>query len=80
MNMLTAREIWFDDSRIFVTLNDGRIIGTPLAWFKNLKKGTPEQMTNFELWDNGGWIHWEELDEDLSVEGLLALNGRVFID
>jgi len=70
--MVSAKSVWFDNKRIFVELNDGRIIGTPIEWYPNLKKGTPEQMTQYELWENGRWIHWEALNEDLSAEGFLS--------
>ena len=70
--MVTAKSVSFDNNRIYVELNDGRVIGTPIAWYPNLRKGTPEQMKNYELWENGKWIHWEDLNEDLSAEGLLS--------
>jgi hypothetical protein len=57
------------DGRLLVTLKDGRIIGTPIEWYPKLAAATPEQLANHELWAFG--IHWEELDEDLSIEGML---------
>ena len=69
--MVTVKSVWFHNNRIFAELNDGRIIGSPIAWYPNLRKGTPEQMKKYELWEDGKWIHWEDLDEDLSAEGLL---------
>ena len=70
--MLTIKKVWFEDEKIFVELSDGRIVGTPINWYSNLSKGTPEQLTNFELINSGKGIHWEELDEDLSAEGFLT--------
>ncbi len=70
--MVSAKTVWFDTIRILVELNNGRIIGTPIEWYPNLRKGTPDQMRNYELWENGKWIHWEELNEDLSAEGFLS--------
>ena len=70
--MISAKSVWFDNKRIFAELNDGRIVGTPIEWFPNLTKGTPEQMNQYELWENGRWIHWEALNEDLSAEGFLS--------
>lgn len=54
---------------LVVTLKDGRIISTPLAWYPRLAKATPEQLAEVEL---GVWgLHWDELDEDLSIRGML---------
>lgn len=55
---------------MWVSLSDGRTIAAPLAWFPRLLEATPEQLGNVEL-SNGG-LHWESLDEDISVAGLLA--------
>ncbi len=57
------------DGMLLVTLKDGRLIGTPIAWYARLANATPEQLQNYELWAFG--IHWEDLDEDLSIEGML---------
>jgi hypothetical protein len=57
------------DGKLLVTLKDGRLIGTPLSWYPRLVNATPEQLANYELWSFG--IHWEDLDEDLSIEGML---------
>jgi hypothetical protein len=51
---------------------DGRKITVPLAWYPRLADGTPEQRAHWELAGGGYGIHWPELDEDLSTEGLLA--------
>ena len=56
-----------------VELSDGRTLGVPLAWFPQLMHATREQLENFELSPYG--LHWEELDEDISVAGLLAGRG-----
>ena len=69
---ITIKNVWFDKERIFVELNDKRVIGTPINWYRNLSKGSPEQMRNFELRGDGRWIHWPELDEDLDAEGFLT--------
>lgn len=57
------------EGMLLVTLKDGRLIGTPLAWYPRLANASAEQLQNYELWAFG--IHWEELDEDLSIEGML---------
>jgi hypothetical protein len=61
--------IAFKEAMLLVTLKDGRLIGTPLSWYPRLANATPEQLANYELRAFG--IHWEELDEDLSIEGML---------
>ena len=58
---------------MWVELSDGRTLGIPLAWFPRLLHAAPQQRQNFELSVNG--IHWNELDEDISVAGLLAGRG-----
>lgn len=63
----------FDDNRMLVELSDGRTLGVPLAWFPRLLDATREQLENYELSPCG--LHWEELDEDISVAGLLAGRG-----
>ncbi|QJD80908.1 DUF2442 domain-containing protein [Spirosoma rhododendri] len=71
-DQFTAQRVWFDDERIFVELNDGRIIGSPLAWFPRLQKATSAQRNQFEFMADGYGIHWEELDEDLTAGGFLT--------
>lgn len=60
----------FDDDSMWVELADGRVIAVPLAWFPRLLHATPEQRAACELSAHG--LHWDELDEDVSVAGLLA--------
>jgi len=67
-----ARRIWFDDDNLWVELADGRQVGVPLAYFPRLLKGSPEQRGRCEMSGGGTGLHWEELDEDISVPGLLA--------
>ncbi len=71
---ITVSKIWFEDEKIFVELNEGRIVSVPMCWYPKLKNATPQQRSEFELWEQGKWIHWEELDEDLSAEGFLKYN------
>ena len=63
----------FDEYSFWVDLEDGRTLGIPLAWFPRLLHGTPEQRQAVELSRSG--LHWEELDEDISIAGLLAGRG-----
>jgi hypothetical protein len=67
-----AKSIDFTDDLMNVHLLDGRIIGVPLAWFPRLLAGTAEQRVKYEIGGGGIGLHWPELDEDLSVAGLLA--------
>jgi hypothetical protein len=56
---------------IVAHLTDGRVISVPLAWSWRLSEATPGQRANFRLIGTGQGIHWPEVDEDISVEGLL---------
>lgn len=69
----SPKSVKFDDDYIWVHLVDGRVIAVPLAWFPRLLAATPEQRDKVELSPNG--LHWEELDEDISVAGLLSGRG-----
>lgn len=60
----------FDEDSFWVDLADGRTLGVPLAWFPRLLKGTPELRAKVELSRVG--LHWDDLDEDISIAGLLA--------
>lgn len=60
----------FDEDTLWVELTDGRTIAAPLAWFPRLLEATPQQRALVELSKSG--LHWEALDEDISVAGLLA--------
>jgi hypothetical protein len=63
----------FDADNFWVDLEDGRTLGVPLAWFPRLLNGPAELREKFFLSPDG--IHWEELDEDISIAGLLAGRG-----
>ena len=60
----------FDPYNMWLQLSDGRTLGVPLSYFPALAGATAEQLATFELSPRG--IHWDELDEDLSLEGLLV--------
>jgi hypothetical protein len=70
-----AKSIRFDDSMMWVSLADGRQLGIPLAFFPRLLRATPEQRNACVISGGGAGIHWDELDEDISVPGLLAGKG-----
>ena len=61
----------FDAERLIVDLMDGRTIAVPLAWYPRLAAATVEQRNHWEIAGAGYGIHWPDVDEDLSVEGLL---------
>jgi hypothetical protein len=70
---ISAKSVKFDDNSMWVELSDGRALGVPLAWFPRLLHATPEQRQQYNLSMNG--IHWDSLDEDISVACLLAGRG-----
>jgi hypothetical protein len=70
---ISPEALRFDDDCMWVDLEDGRTIGVPLAWFPRLLHATPAQREAYELSRLG--LHWDELDEDISVAGLLAGRG-----
>jgi hypothetical protein len=67
-----AHNVKCTDATIVVELIDGRTIIAPLVWFPRLSQASKEQLANWELLGDGEGIHWPEVDEDLSVAGLLA--------
>jgi hypothetical protein len=66
-----VRGVHFTEDTLAVDLADGRTITVPLAWFPRLLHATPEQRADWKLSGAGYGIHWSEIDEDLSTEGLL---------
>jgi hypothetical protein len=69
---LRAQDVTVTKDALTVELLDGRSISAPLAWYPRLLHGTPEERSNWRLVGQGVGIHWPELDEDISVENLLA--------
>ena len=68
---VSALDIWFDSDNMWVAIADGRQLSIPLSFFPRLLNATQEQRLNFELSGGGTGIHWPEIDEDISVQGLL---------
>ena len=66
-----ASEVWFDSNMIHIRLLDGREISAPLEWFPRLRDATDTQRKKWRLIGKGVGIHWEDLDEDISVAALL---------
>jgi hypothetical protein len=71
----SAKELHFDDHTMWVELSDGRTLGVPLAWFPRLLHATPAQRNDYRISVTGNGLHWEAIDEDISIEGLLAGRG-----
>jgi hypothetical protein len=70
---ISAESVRFDDDVMWVTLSDGRVLGIPIAWFPRLLRASPPERAAVTLSPFG--LHWEALDEDISLAGLLAGRG-----
>ena len=70
---ISATKVDFDDHTMWVDLTDGRTIGVPLAWFPRLMRASAAERARVEMSRVG--LHWEDLDEDISIAGLLAGRG-----
>ncbi len=68
----SAVGIDFSDSDFVIDLDDGRSIAIPLAWYPRLYHASREEQNKWRFIGNGQGIHWEDLDEDISIEGLIA--------
>ncbi len=73
--MLAATHISFTEHEFVVSLVDGRTLSVPLEWFPRLAKASRSELVNYELLVDGEGIHWPDLDEDISIEGLLRGTG-----
>ena len=71
---LLAQAVSVTEDNIVVDLSDGRTLTVPLAWYPRLLHGTPNERNNWRLIGRGNGIHWPDLDEDISVSGLIAGN------
>jgi hypothetical protein len=67
-----TESVMITEDTLKVDLSDGRTISVPLTWFPRLVHATQEQRDNWRLIGRGHGIHWDDIDEDISVEGLLA--------
>jgi hypothetical protein len=72
MNRATIMHVIVSSDTIFIDLADGRSISAPFAWYPRLLHGTPDEQNNWRLIGRGSGIHWPDLDEDISVENVLA--------
>ncbi len=67
----TALDVAVTDDEIIAHLADGRTISVPLAWSWRLSEATPDQRQNFRLIGSGQGVHWPDVDEDISIQGML---------
>jgi len=67
-----AKSVNFDEEMMHLSLMDGRLVSVPIIWFPLLRRATPEQRSKYEIGGGGTSLDWPELDEDLSVGGLMA--------
>jgi hypothetical protein len=66
--IMKIQRVWFDDDNIYVVTDSGHTIGNPLSWFTRLHRASPQQRMAYEIGPCGDSLHWEDLDEDLSLE------------
>ena len=67
---MKIEKVFLDNETLYVKLNSGHIIGNPIVWFERLNSATPEQRNDFEIGVTKQSIHWEKLNEDISLESL----------
>lgn len=72
ISALAAQQVTVTDEALEIRLTDGRTITAPLAWYPRLQHGTPTERNNWRMIGRGEGIHWPDLDEDISVAGVLA--------
>ncbi|RMD60447.1 DUF2442 domain-containing protein [Candidatus Parcubacteria bacterium] len=72
LRVAKAQDVKVTDDELIVALSDGRTISVPLVWYPRLLHGSKEEREKWRLIGDGQGIHWPELDEDISVEHLLA--------
>lgn len=71
LRMASVQNVTVTEDSLTVDLSDGRTLSVPLTWFPRLLHGTTEERNNWRLIGDGEGIHWQELDEDISVENLI---------
>jgi hypothetical protein len=70
---LKGKSVHFDDQYLHVELEDGRMISTPMSWYKELQESSLKQLTHYQFICNGTGIEWPELDYHLSIESMLMI-------
>ncbi len=71
VNAARAEKVWFDEDSMWLALADGRVLVVPKAWFPRLLNASEEELADYEMSGNGIGLHWDKLDEDISVPNLL---------
>ncbi len=71
---MKAKKIWFEEEYILIETTTGKTGKMLLSWFPRLQKASFQSQMAFELWADGSWIHWEQIGEDLSVDGFFTYN------
>jgi hypothetical protein len=72
LDIADAVDVGVTDDTLIVELSDGRTIYVPLEWYPRLVHGTSEERNNWRIIGRGQGIHWQDLDEDISVEGIIS--------
>lgn len=67
-----AVDVCLTEDTLTVDLSDGRTISVPLGWYPRLEHATPEERANWRFIGKGQGIHWEDVDEDISIDGIIA--------
>ena len=75
----SAKAFRFDEATLWVDLQDGRTVGVPIVWFPRLFNATPDERAAGKISASGHGLHWEGLDEDVSVAGLLEGRGDMTV-
>ncbi|QTA83484.1 DUF2442 [Desulfonema limicola] len=73
---LKGKSVGFDDKYLRVELDDGRIISTPMSWYKELQEASFKQLANYNLICNGTGIEWPDIDYHLSIESMMIVNSQ----
>ncbi len=71
INKARADKVWFDEDSMWIALSDGRVLAVPKIWFPRLLNASEEELASYEFSGHGTGIHWDRLDEDISVPNLL---------
>ena len=77
---MKIEKVWFDKEYLYVQLNTGHVIGNPLKWYVLLFRATNEERLGYEIGPFGESIHWEKIDEDLSLESLFDFKRELNYD
>jgi hypothetical protein len=77
---ISAKAVRFEQDTMWVDLQDGRTVGVPLAWFPRLVAATAAQRADLRISASGEGLHWDALDEDISVAGLLEGRGDATVN